>query len=113
MRGTGFDALSLHGNSASDALLGASLDLVAKGAGAIVLGCAVSSRGPTLNETFGPGLRRTFSSTMFQGMAPLTADMEKAIANKVGRHIPVIDGVQAAVEMGIGLARMKLRTAGC
>lgn len=42
VRGTGFDALSLHGNNAETALLGAALHLVEQGAEAIVLGCAVS-----------------------------------------------------------------------
>lgn len=84
IRGTGFNALNLHGGSASDALLDASMQLVEKGAGAIVLGCA--------------------------GMAPMTASMEQAIRAKAGRHIPVIDGVQAAIELGIGFGRMKLRT---
>lgn len=39
----------------------------------------------------------------------MTGGMEIAIREKVNKHIPVIDGVQAAIEMGIGLSRMRIR----
>ncbi|ODO05260.1 hypothetical protein L198_01952 [Cryptococcus wingfieldii CBS 7118] len=79
-KGTGFSAISLHGAGPADALLQASVDLVAKGARVIILGCA--------------------------GMAPMRASLEADLAKKSGRHVPVIDGVQAAVDAAIGYARM-------
>jgi allantoin racemase len=42
VKGTGFNAISLHGNSVNTAILDAAEELVKKGAGAIVLGCGVS-----------------------------------------------------------------------
>ena len=88
----------MHGGSAEDALLSAALVLVEQGADVIILGCAVR-----LITTF------TSPSDESQGMAPLTQTMEKKIRDKTDRHIPVIDGVQAAIETAIGLARMGLR----
>lgn len=42
VRGTGFTAITLHGSEVTDTILEAAVELVNKGAGAIILGCAVS-----------------------------------------------------------------------
>lgn len=42
VRGTGYTAVTLHGDDVSQTILEAALELVNKGAGAIILGCAVS-----------------------------------------------------------------------
>ncbi|WWD18479.1 hypothetical protein CI109_102931 [Kwoniella shandongensis] len=81
-KGTGFNAISLHGDGPSSALLEASTSLVERGAKVIVLGCA--------------------------GMAPMRADLEDKIAQRAGFPVPVVDGVQAAIDMAIGFARMGL-----
>ncbi|WVR06366.1 hypothetical protein IAU60_003397 [Kwoniella sp. DSM 27419] len=78
-KGTGFNAISLHGDGPTAALLQASEELVKKGADVIVLGCG--------------------------GMAPMRSSLEDSLAGKVGRRVPVVDGVQAAVDMAIGFGR--------
>ncbi|KIR68529.1 hypothetical protein I312_100382 [Cryptococcus bacillisporus CA1280] len=79
-KGTGFNAVSLHGDKAAEALLEASCFLVQKGAKVIILGCA--------------------------GMAPMRASLQVQLADRVGQSVPVIDGVSSAVDMAIGYARM-------
>ncbi|OXB37459.1 hypothetical protein LQV05_003540 [Cryptococcus neoformans] len=79
-KGTGFNAVSLHGDKPAEALLEASCFLVQKGARVIILGCA--------------------------GMAPMRASLQEQLADRVGQSVPVIDGVSAAVDMAIGYARM-------
>ncbi|KAK8858587.1 hypothetical protein IAR55_002816 [Kwoniella newhampshirensis] len=81
-KGTGFNAINLHGEGPSSALLEASTYLVEKGARVIVLGCA--------------------------GMAPMRADLEAKIMQHAGFPVPVVDGVQAAIDLAIGYARMGL-----
>ncbi|WVF69162.1 hypothetical protein IAT40_003937 [Kwoniella sp. CBS 6097] len=80
-KGTGFNAISLHGSGPQEALLKASEWLIKdKGADVIVLGCG--------------------------GMAPMRSTLEDDLANRIGRRVPVVDGVQAAVDQAIGYARM-------
>ncbi|WVQ96664.1 hypothetical protein IAU59_003770 [Kwoniella sp. CBS 9459] len=80
-KGTGFNAISLHGAGPQEALLKASEWLIAeKGADVIVLGCG--------------------------GMAPMRSTLEDNLAERVGRRVPVVDGVQAAVDQAIGYARV-------
>ncbi|WWC62555.1 uncharacterized protein I303_105151 [Kwoniella dejecticola CBS 10117] len=79
-KGTGFDAISLHGSEVSDIMINASTELVGKSADVIVLGCG--------------------------GMSNMRAMIERELSGRIGRRIPVVDGVQAAVDMGIGYARM-------
>ncbi|KIR80777.1 hypothetical protein I305_01886 [Cryptococcus gattii E566] len=79
-KGTGFNAVSLHGDKPAEALLDASCFLVQKGAKVIILGCA--------------------------GMASMRASLQAQLADRVGQSVPVIDGVSSAVDMAIGYARM-------
>ncbi|WRT67783.1 uncharacterized protein IL334_004757 [Kwoniella shivajii] len=79
-KGTGFDAISLHGEGPTSALLEASVNLVGRGAAVIVLGCG--------------------------GMSAMREGLENSLNEKTQSWIPVIDGVQAAVDMAIGYARM-------
>ncbi|WVQ82955.1 hypothetical protein IAT38_005091 [Cryptococcus sp. DSM 104549] len=81
-KGTGFNAISLHGDGPSSALHSASVELVARGAKVIVLGCA--------------------------GMAPMRASLQASISKETKQSIPVIDGVQAGIDLAIGFARMGL-----
>ncbi|WWC70755.1 uncharacterized protein I206_104706 [Kwoniella pini CBS 10737] len=84
-KGTGFDAVSLHGSEVSDIMIKASIELVKQGAEVIILGCG--------------------------GMSNMRSTLERDLCEKVGRRIPVIDGVQAAVDLGIGYARMGIAPA--
>lgn len=95
--------LGLHGDSAENALLGASLSLIEQGAEVVVLGCAVRLLQNLSARSVTDELER-------QGMAPLTRTMEEKIRSKTSKAIPVIDGVQAAIETAIALARMGLRS---
>ncbi|KGB74890.2 hypothetical protein CNBG_0728 [Cryptococcus deuterogattii R265] len=79
-KGTGFNAVSLHGDKPAEALLEASCFLVQKGAKVIILGCA--------------------------GMASMRASLQVQLADRMGQSVPVIDGVSSAVDMAIGYARM-------
>ncbi|WWC88671.1 uncharacterized protein L201_003584 [Kwoniella dendrophila CBS 6074] len=81
-KGTGFDAISLNGSEPTLALLEASTQLVESGADVIVLGCG--------------------------GMSALREDLELSLKEKVGRTIPVVDGVQAALDRSINYARMEV-----
>ncbi|KAK9898152.1 hypothetical protein P389DRAFT_149386 [Cystobasidium minutum MCA 4210] len=82
VRGTGFTAITLHGSEVTDTILEAAVELVNKGAGAIILGCA--------------------------GMAPKRKELEDKLRERVGKHIHLIDGVQAAIEAAAGLSRMDI-----
>lgn len=35
-------------------------------------------------------------------------DLEKRLRDRVGKHIYLIDGVQAAIEMAAGMSRMRM-----
>lgn len=57
IKGTGYNAIGLHGSDVSRTILSAAEELVHKGAGAIVLGCAVGNISllmkPTVTICFG------------------------------------------------------------
>lgn len=43
-----------------------------------------------------------------QGMAPMREELETNLRARVGKHIYIIDGVQAAIEMAAGMSRMRM-----
>lgn len=84
VRAAGLPVLGLHGDEAMSLLVKTSVEQVReKGADVVVLGCA--------------------------GMAPLTHEIERRVKSEVAKQVPVIDGVQSAVETLVGFARMRLR----
>lgn len=104
VRGTGYTATTLHGNEVTRTIVAAAEELVNKGAGAIILGCAVSALA-LLRKCFGGVADADFD---VQGMAPQRKEIEDKLRERVGKHIYLIDSVQAAIEHAAGLSRMKL-----
>ncbi|EIW67167.1 hypothetical protein TREMEDRAFT_33698 [Tremella mesenterica DSM 1558] len=78
-RGTGFNAVNLHGDGPEEKLLEAGVELVEKGAKVIVLGCA--------------------------GMAPMRQKIQDRLKSQTGQDIPVVDGVLAALDQAIQQAQ--------
>ncbi|WVQ82884.1 hypothetical protein IAT38_005020 [Cryptococcus sp. DSM 104549] len=82
-RGCGHNAVSLEGQL--DGVVATAKEVVGMGARVIILGCG--------------------------GMTAMRAQVEEALEQECGRYIPVVDGVQAAVDQAIAFARMRISAA--